>query len=805
MGAVMTHRLAWFHVNRMFVWVVPGLAGLATTGYLAWGAWITAHNQHWLTLSSAWWRAGLRPSNDTTLLAAVLVWLATWLAFWWPRRRQSRTTGLVTISAMVVVGAVLGTSALAPCRGDQTKVSVVAGVLGLYVGNPPAVYGNGNACPGQPPLALQLGEIVCLGATLIGFVAVAATLWREPLARALARFVKDATIFIGLDPLTMPLLHRLVETGRPQRIVVIEPDGNHPLLEEARATGAHVMVGDPASERILLPIIAGWRGCALSYLYALSADVTGNESVLAAVTGILDRRYRPDPERQPHLVVRIDDPRHADHWRGWHSGISSQWFADALCPHESTATALAERVLGAGTRQLVLCGDGTLALATLLELGRRAWERQELAAAAHPSLNGHGPAPFLLEQVVLLNERAGDLRREYLATSSRPDAATRPTVIAGPARWQDELLPMLDDLPEAAVSGTAVAIVDSLAEDTMHEAGRVARLHPGLPVFVLTSDGAGMSDAIFDQLHPFQRALMVGGEVPEDVWTRVARHWHECYRLSHPTAPDEPQAPARRPWMELDEFLRQDNILQLRSIMTAVVGQGRRWVPQRSVVPGSIVELSDRELAEIARAEHTRWYRRRLAAGWSADESLHRPRGARQGLVNRRVVPWTELPEDERQSQVGYLRAHLARLEGAGFVPIMPAGGPAHAARYERVGTVRARKLQARRTWKRRSGDELTGNPGDWRVFDDSGDERTVRDAEFMVSHEHLGGEVWRRTGTYRAWQVDEDQVLRTMEGRAVAQAGDWVVEGYGGERWPVSDEQFRRTYRPASTEPAQP
>jgi hypothetical protein len=162
------------------------------------------------------------------------------------------------------------------------------------------------------------------------------------------------------------------------------------------------------------------------------------------------------------------------------------------------------------------------------------------------------------------------------------------------------------------------------------------------------------------------------------------------------------------------------------------------------------------------------------------------------------VVPWTELPEHVRQEQIDYLRDQLTRLEGAGFVPVVPLGGPAHAARYERIGTVRARKLQARRTWKRRSGDELAGNPGDWRVLDDSGDERTVRDAEFMVSHEHLGGERWRRTGTYLAWQVDEAQVLRTIEGRAVAEAGDWVVEGYGGERWPVSDEQFRRTYRPA-------
>jgi hypothetical protein len=329
----------------------------------------------------------------------------------------------------------------------------------------------------------------------------------------------------------------------------------------------------------------------------------------------------------------------------------------------------------------------------------------------------------------------------------------------------------------------------------------VARLHPGIPVFVLTSDGAGMSDAIFDLLHPFQRAMLVDGEVPEDAWIRVARHWHECYRLSHPLAPDEPQAPARRPWPELGEFLRQDNILQLRSIMAAVVERGRRWVPGRSVLPGSFIELSDQELEEISRAEHTRWYRRRLAAGWSAGGPHHRTRAAGHGasLINSRVVPWTALPDRHRQGQIDYLRSQLAQLEDVGFVPVVPAGGPPHAARYERVGTVQARKLRTRRTWTRRSGDQLAGNPGDWRVLDDWGDERTVRDAEFVVSHEHAGGGRWRRTGTFRAWQVREPQVLRTIEGRAVAEAGDWVVEGLGGERWPVTDEQFRRTYRLAN------
>ncbi len=80
-------------------------------------------------------------------------------------------------------------------------------------------------------------------------------------------------------------------------------------------------------------------------------------------------------------------------------------------------------------------------------------------------------------------------------------------------------------------------------------------------------------------------------------------------------------------------------------------------------------------------------------------------------------------------------------------------------------------------------------------MIDDAGDERTVRDPAFRDSHTLLGGDAWLRTGTFRAWRVSETLVLRTLEGQAVAQPGDWVVEGSRGERWPVTDEQFRRTY----------
>lgn len=799
-----TIRARGMRLSRRAVWLVPALLAAGLTGFLAWGAWVSAHDPRWIYLGHMWWRAWLQSDNDEASVTLLTLWFAALACYWWPRRLQPQLVGLTTVVAMVLIGAVLGIASLTPCRGGQTKTAVVAWLLGLYVGNPPSVYQT-NSCPGPPPLALQMAEIICLAATLIGATAVAAVLWREPLGRLRARLVRDAVIFTGLDAMTLPLLQLLAGTGRPASIVVIEPESGHPLLDDARATGARVMIGQPASRRVLLPIIAGGRGCALRRVYALREDVPENEAVLVTVKEILDR-YRPDPEKQPHLVARIDDPRHADHWRGWHVGASSHCFEDALSAYETTACLLAERIYHTGSAQLMLCGDSTLALAVLRELARRAWEHAELVhaatlgSAARPpglDLDGDGrrsPAPLALQRVVLLDERAEDLRREYLATSPSTMTTSLPAVRAEPRAWDGELLALLDDMAPDRAAATTVVVADTLTEHGKHEAGRVARLHPGVPVFVLASDGPGRSGAIFDMLQPFQRAFLVDGQVPEDVWTRVARHWHECYRLSHPPLPDEPRPVTGRPWADLDAFIQQDNILQIRSIMAAVADRGRRWVPGRSVPPGSFIELTDRELEEVAHVEHTRWYDRRVAAGWSAVSNTATGSGAER--VNRRIVPWPSLPAADRRAGVDYLRSQLARLEDVGFMPVVAEGGPSHAATFERIGTVQARPLRSRRRWTRRTGDELSGEIGDWSVRDGSGDERTIRDTEFRNSHKPLGGERWLRTGTCQAWQVAERVVLRTMEGQATAHRGDWVVEGRGGERWPVADTQFRRSYR---------
>jgi len=793
----------WLH----YAWLIPAVLATAAVGLLCWGAWVYGYHPHWFAAAPAWLRSIMQTDQNWTPLLTMALLLTGLGAYWWPRRRQHNIPiGLITVVVLVLVAVALGTASYVPCRGQESTTGSMFWILQLFVGQPPnMIYQNVHPeamCTGVPPPALQLGQIVGLGATGVGAIAAVSRLWRQPLDRLQSRFARDATIFTGLDALTLPLLGRLAKAARsPRDIIVIEPAKDNPLLDEARLTGARVVIGDPASPDLLRPIISAWRGCALSHLYALSRQVAENDAVIEATARILSR-YPPDPDRQPHLVALIDDPRQADHWRGARAGRSAVWFEDALSPAQATANGLVSQVLGTRARQLLVCGDSTLTLALLLEVARRAWEQAELVNAAAdgraarpdlpPTLDA--PSPLPLERVALLDLRAADILREYEASAPAVVLNVFPDIDPRPFEWRRELLRTLDTMDPAEARATAVIITQTPPGSGMHEAGRVAKLHPRTPVFVLAASGDAKGGAIFDLLHPFEQSLLTGDDMPEDSWTRVARHWHECYRLSHPLPPDHPKADARVPWSALDPFLRQDNILQLRSILSAVAvpERGRRWAPVHQVPPGSIIELSEQELTEATIAEHTRWQLRRLAAG-------------RPGEF---VVPWEKLPPDQHGEARRHLRSQLVQLEAVGFVPVIPAGGPPNredVGCFKRVGLVSASRLAEPLTWTNREGEEMHGLPGDWRVVDDAGDLRTISDPEFQSSHEQAGDGRWRRVGTFLAWRVSEEVAIRTREGKATARQGDWVVEAPNGERWPVKNEQFQRGYRPGPSLPDLP
>ena len=201
-------------------WLLPAALAAAAIGLLCWGAWVYGYDPDWLDGSRAWWQPLLRTNQDWTLVATMALLVAGLAAYWWPRRRDHQPIGLIAVVVLVLVAAVLGTASYLPCRGQMSTLGIMFWVLQLYVGQPPnMIYQSVHpaaAAParGPPPLALQLGQIDGLGATLIGALAVASVLWRQPLAQLQSRFARDATIFTGLSPATIPLLRRLAEQAR---------------------------------------------------------------------------------------------------------------------------------------------------------------------------------------------------------------------------------------------------------------------------------------------------------------------------------------------------------------------------------------------------------------------------------------------------------------------------------------------------------------------------------------------------------------------------------------------------------------
>jgi hypothetical protein len=608
------------------------------------------------------------------------------------------------------------------------------------------------------------------------------------LDRLQSRFEREVTIFTGLSPLTMPLLKRLAETApSPHSIVVIEPAQANPLLDEARSLGARVVIGSPTSSDLLQTIIPTWRGCALRHLYALRSRAAENERVIAETARVL-ARYQPDPDCQPRLVALVDDPRQADHWRCGHIGMPGGWFEDALSPAETTARTVVARVLRARPAHLLVCGDSTFTQAILLELARRAWEHTQLMTAAAAGSSAESDltsvpdaASLLPPRVDLFDPRSPDIRREYLASAPAAVPDLLPSLVAHQVHWRDHVLRILDAMDPAQAQETVVIITEEPPGSGLHEAGRIALLHPETPVFVLADSDSFTVGEILGLLNQFEPGLLVEGEVPENTWERVARLWHECYRLSHPLPPGDPEAAARLPWAELDPYVKQDSILRLRSVMAAVAALGRHWVPVHQAPEGSLIELSAKDLIAVTDTVHTRWYVRQLAAG-------------REGKV---VAPWAKLPASVRAELCRNLYGQLTQLQEVGFVAIIPKGGPPVACPVERVGVVRASQLSEPLAWSTHAGEQMHGLPGDWRLVDAAGNVRMVADSEFRSSHQPLGGDRWRRVGAYRAWQVTEAVVVGTKEGKATALPGDWVVEAPTGERWPVGDRAFYQNYRP--------
>lgn len=680
------------------------------------------------------------------------------------RNAPGRVVGVLSVSAFALGAVVLGMASYLHCGGDGPPF--FEQLIWVLSGNGADPWGAGAGCPQQPPLAHHLARLCALWGALASVLGVVAAMLRRQIDRWLASVADRAVLVLGASAQASAMVRVLAANRSPRSsLLVVDHSGDEAFISTVRALGGRVLAAEAVDADLLRSMVTVRGRISVEAVHIIEERVPEALATFAQLARVLDAAA-PNEAVVTRVLLRIDDPWAAENWRRSIVGPQRAWLADALSATEQTARALVARVALLGAGRLVLAGQGDLAAAVLAEVASCERERRVL----HP---GSGTADL---EVVLVGTGAAALAAEHTAQQARfgnDPGITDLRVVDDPATD-----------PVLVAAGRGVPTTLLVIAQAQPELNRPTRLAGQLPeVTILAVDPT--SNEIPDQplvgrLTSFGVGLLTGDEPPEDHWTRIARLLHNAYLVQLGDAVG--QRPSSRPWSELPTFYRDSNLRQVHSLFSGVALLGRSWAADGDGEP-----LDAAELDYLSRREHESWRAFYLANGW-------RPGPARDDdrLVHDWLIDWDALPPPARVRTTAGVRRSLALLDTAGYRSrkqraMMP---------FRRRGEVRARQLDVSWQWRTESGAVMNAAAGDWLVTDpETGREWSADPGAFAASHELLEGNRFRRTGTVQARPAHLGERVETLEGPAVAQPGEWLVEGELQERWLVPGPRFTEAY----------
>ena len=746
-GARTVPRWAWipFASTAGFLGLCAALAALGVSG----GAWFD-----WLTDP----RQVLVP---TLFLGSIVAAAALYGR---ARNAPGRVVGVLSVTAFAMGAVVLGLASYISCAPEGPPF--FEPLIWVLSGNGTEPWGSGPGCPVQPPLAHHLARLCTLWGALAGVLGVVAAMLRRQIDRWLALLSRRAVLVLGASSIGSGMVRVLAAQRAPgSALLVVNNSSDEAFESTVRALGARVLSADSVDAEMLARLVTSRGRISVESVQIIEERVPEALAAFARVAKALDEA-QPNEGLITRVLVRIDDPWAAENWR--RNTISPQraWLADALSATEQTARAVVGRLELIGARRLVLAGQGDLAAAVLAEVAHS--ERERRVLQPRQSVAGL--------DVTLVGTGAADLAAEHTAQQARfgndngiavvrviADPATDPVLVAA---GRNELT-------------TLLVIADS--DPGLNRPTRLAGHLPEVTILAVDPASTELPDQpLLGRLTSFGVGLLSGDELPEDHWTRMARLLHTAYVTQLGDAVGA--RPSSRPWAELPVFFRDSNLRQVHCLFSGAALLGRTWAAE-----GGAEEFDPAEIDFLSRREHDSWRRFYLANGW-------RPAAARDDarLHHDWLVDWDSLPPAARVRTSAGIRRVLALLDTAGYrskrqTELLP---------FRRRGEVHARRLDHDWTWRTESGAAMSAAAGDWLVTDpETGRTWSVDPTAFEASHEPLGGERYRRLGFVLARPAHLGERIDTLEGPAVAEAGEWLVEGDLHERWLVAGARFAAAY----------
>jgi hypothetical protein len=516
-----------------------------------------------------------------------------------------------------------------------------------------------GALPSPLPLELQIARFLAPAMTLYTALQVVVTIFDEQLQMLRIRFVKNHVVVCGLGRKGFLLCHEL--TAKGHQVVVIDHNQDNHLLKRCREIGAFTLTGNAADPGVLRMA----RVHRARYVISVCGDDGANAEAAVHVRKLVSGRK----ETPLTCIVHVYDLQLCSLLKELEMkmGKLDPFRLEFFNVYEYGARVLLDehdpfRQDGQKNHlkpHIVVVGIGRMGKSVIVNAARR-WRHlragDERLRVTMVDKNAEREKQALYLRYPQLRKVCDLVCHEIDAKDAKFEEAG--FLSADPGYSLRIVYLCLDNDSTALAAGL-----------TLHQKLRASKI----PIVVRMTYDAGLGSLLhgekdkpegFDGIYPFGLLdhTCTSDLIFRSTYEILARAIHKEYVRSEREKGFTPETnPAMVSWEELPEDLKESNRAQAEHIRVKLETIGCDIIITTDWEP-SIFKFSPEEVELMAKMEHERFVKERLRAGWKIG-----PVKDIQKKISPTLIPWEELPDEEKEKDRMFVRKLPAFLADAGF------------------------------------------------------------------------------------------------------------------------------------------